>query len=513
MDSRRRNRAAVSYRESDDDDDEEAVTEEQYSADEDESDDDIGFLEDSKPPARKKARAVFIGSSVASSSLKKFLQQQSAVARSPAPDTVASMQGQQPAVATIQEPQPTVARSAPDTDANASNQASNPDPVRSTGPDSVPSQQRPKIPVDFLFSSYKTQVFNDGGLKGRLRVEHMEQDPATGMYSIPVGRTPFQIELDSPVKPANSWCLSSSTPPATEFSGTFSRAVANGPISMRTGLVLDYASGNPRGFKATVRPKKWPLEYPHYRNTKVCGSESLRARAENLAKWEHEQGGFLELYAAVSERWNNEVPWGRWGGSFTETRGAKGKYKIKLYTVLSAFKPGQDHSSLPTYTDGMSPDWNALVGIVAARNPNLARSWAERAVRQYSYFLDLKFDATLKKQKCSPSYMIDEIWHAHLSFQDQYQRDMACLSQGRGIFLEHLPVHLKQSVKSYEKAYNEHSKRMRKIGEDVDAEFWPAPQPYDPKQHEHASDTKKVEGELYVGKPCGGGGSGCGGCG
>lgn len=103
-----------------------------------------------------------------------------------------------------------------------------------------------------------------------------------------------------------------------------------------------------------------------------------------------------------------------------------------------------------------------------------ARAWAEKAVEQYRYFLDLKLDKSLAKSKFSPSKAVDEIWHAHLSFVQRYQQDLLCLTKGKHI-LEHMPVHVKESYRYYIEAHKEHSKRMAKLGKTVDEEFWPTP--------------------------------------
>jgi len=153
------------------------------------------------------------------------------------------------------------------------------------------------------------------------------------------------------------------------------------------------------------------------------------------------------------------VRWGFYGGTYPESRAATGKYKIKLCTVLSAHRPNQGDESLPKYASGQLPDWDALIRVVEARNLDKGATWAERAVQQYKYFMELKVDSKLAKQKFSPSYAIDEIWHAHLSFPERYQRDMLCLTKGDGI-VEHMPVHLKQSAQYYKKAHAQHVKRM-----------------------------------------------------
>ena len=90
---------------------------------------------------------------------------------------------------------------------------------------------------------------------------------------------------------------------------------------------------------------------------------------------------------------------------------------------------------------------------------------------------------------------------------------MVCLTKGNGI-VEHMPVHMKQSAKYYEKAHAQHSKRMAKLDRPVDGEFWPEPTLYDPSQHANSSDDEKMTGRLVNGKPqYSGSSAACGGCG
>mmetsp|Transcript_11271 Transcript_11271/g.25190 ORF Transcript_11271/g.25190 Transcript_11271/m.25190 type:complete len:167 (+) Transcript_11271:2-502(+) len=151
--------------------------------------------------------------------------------------------------------------------------------------------------------------------------------------------------------------------------------------------------------------------------------------------------------------------------------------------------PNKD--SLPEYSLEQSPDWSALVRVVAARFPDQSESWVKRAVRQYRYFVDLKVDARLAKQQFSPSLEIDKIWHAHLSFTKRYQCDMLLLTQGNGI-VEHNPMSFELSAKFYRKAHDEHSKRMAELNITVDREFWPKPRPYQPSKHEDSSGDVKM---------------------
>jgi hypothetical protein len=170
------------------------------------------------------------------------------------------------------------------------------------------------------------------------------------------------------------------------------------------------------------------------------------------------------------------------------------------YTVLSAHRPNEKQDELPKYCKGQSPDWNALVRTVEARNPEKNHSWAQNAVRQYRYFIDLKLDPKLAGQKFSLSAAVDEIWHTHLSFLDRYQRDMVCLTKGNIKIVEHLPLHMEHATDYYEMAHEQHSERMAEINcLPVDAEFWPTPMPYDSSEYKNSSDDEEMTGRVVRG--------------
>jgi hypothetical protein len=155
--------------------------------------------------------------------------------------------------------------------------------------DDVVKTTKNRVLVEFKFRSYKTQLFKEGGMQGTLHLE-MDQDPVTGIYSIPVGETPFSAHLDQLVTKTESWCMGHESSPL-EFSGKFTRKHFNGPVEMESGLVLDYFTGNHRDFKTTVSPPSATREYPEYKDyPKVCGSVPFTALG--LSIWERNKEAF-----------------------------------------------------------------------------------------------------------------------------------------------------------------------------------------------------------------------------
>lgn len=369
-------------------------------------------------------------------------------------------------------------------------------------------EQLPKrVMVEFMFRSYPTHLFHEGDLKGTMHIP-MDQDPVTGLHSIPGGTTRFQAKLDAD---SVNW---SEYEDSRNFSGYFTRGQNGGRIGMEPGLTLDYHAFEDREVHASARPSDGYTDFPD--EAKWALSSDFGSRGD-LDKWEKEQGGILEFEADAAISWieedgsaselEDEYYGYGYGSDNPNYRRAEATYKIKLYTVLSAHKPNEAENALPKYKPGDLPDWAALVCIVAARHPEKgseAEPWAKRAVEQYKHWLDLKLDKDLAKSKFSPSKAVDEIWHAHLSFVDRYQKDLICLTKGESI-VEHMPVYIKESYRCYTEAHKEHSKRMAKSGTAVDEEFWPTP------ARSLFPDTGRGHGDFdYIDA---GANAGCGGCG
>jgi hypothetical protein len=117
------------------------------------------------------------------------------------------------------------------------------------------------------------------------------------------------------------------------------------------------------------------------------------------------------------------------------------------------------------------PDWDALACRVAARYSTCI-VWAQRAVKQYRHFLDVKVQSPCVQR--DPSELIDGIWHTHLSFGEAYQKDTLALTRGQQI-IDYIPNHPKFKEIYYRNSYREHCKIMEAEGLAVDETFWPTP--------------------------------------
>lgn len=182
---------------------------------------------------------------------------------------------------------------------------------------------------------------------------------------------------------------------------------------------------------------------------------------EQLNAWEKNAGGMLCFYAPAKY-----AP-----AKFHMANQAD--YKIKLYTVLSAHRPNEEPLKLKP---NAVPNWEALEELVSARFPDKDKAWAMRGVQQYKYFLELKKESNdYDSMLFSPSALLDEIWHAHLSFTERYQHDVRAFCGQASKIIEHTPVLGQEALKRYERAYRTHKARMQKKNESVDSEFWPDP--------------------------------------
>ena len=119
-------------------------------------------------------------------------------------------------------------------------------------------------------------------------------------------------------------------------------------------------------------------------------------------------------------------------------------YKIKLYMDISEVIPADscDDSVSSIGMSGASSigilqnkkndtvaDWNALIDLMETRFPNYGKHWAERAVKNYRYFMDLKKKKRDWDSKVyCPSKSIDEVWKAHICFPERYQEVSASLT-------------------------------------------------------------------------------------
>ena len=75
------------------------------------------------------------------------------------------------------------------------------------------------------------------------------------------------------------------------------------------------------------------------------------------------------------------------------------KYKIKLYTVLPAYKPHQKTLKPLDSVNEQEPGWKLLEVVVKARYPDRKYADILRAIQEYKHFLELKQDTTTMNPK------------------------------------------------------------------------------------------------------------------
>lgn len=194
---------------------------------------------------------------------------------------------------------------------------------------------------------------------------------------------------------------------------------------------------------------------------------------KRLEEWESKAGGMLVNYASAHMK-NKDIileacPHIREGTTW------EADHKIKLYTVLSAHSPMPSEDIIKVEDDAV-PNWEQLRSQLEARFPERGRPWCETAVKNYMYFLDLKKEhKDWNSELFSPSLMIDEVWHAHLSFIQRYQHDILAYCDGN--LIEHSPVLGKKALERYTHAYRKHVQLLatKSPPEQLCDEFWPNP--------------------------------------
>ena len=314
--------------------------------------------------------------------------------------------------------------------------------------------------VEFKFCSLKTAILpHDGAMTGTLHIP-MLQNTKTGRYKVPSGKTEFtgkakfcDIEFADPdydvhadVTERKDSCrtgIINKNELEEDFTGSFGRKDADSPIDeFRLGYHLqintvsdDVAAALirsdrpmcPRMGESDIRPigmtrEYFPfVEYPSERHLEV--GSILR----HLDDWEKNAGGYLCVYASAKAN-PDCMSWQSCDIDeqlrLRHSNTWRADYKIKMYTVLSENSPS-DATEIAQVDDGESSGWDvdALVHLMKARFPELGEDWAKRAVKNYRYFIDLKVKSKDWDSKVySPSKAIDEVWHAHLSFPQQYRQ-------------------------------------------------------------------------------------------
>lgn len=349
----------------------------------------------------------------------------------------------------------------------------------------------PTVLVEFKFSSLQTALLSNNEWKGVLHVP-MVQHPVSGEYTIPSGTTKVQGQAEFAMWRGNK---------TMTFTGKLERKPGQPVDKFLLGMNLEYELDDTP--KASMEPaiksckREYDAvyssdldrksEYP-YATTNI--QEFVSEDQNMIMKWEENAGGILSFYAPASFAFDPEYYEKETGQSADEVV-HEAKYKLRIYTVLSTYKPYQ--TMITPVEDDAKPDWKALYVVMKTRYPGQEYGDIVRAVKQYILFLELKqAHNDYKSEKFSPSVAIDEIWHAHLSFLDRYQRDIQAMTKSNKIF-EHNPVLGRDAKMRYQAAREAHVARMTALGEPVDPKFWPnATPPFDEAHDGDSSD------ELYV---------------
>ena len=380
----------------------------------------------------------------------------------------------------------------------------------------------PTTLVEFKFINLATEkLVKNGKWNGVLHVPMM-QHPVTGVCTVPAGitqvhgqytvrRYDFEKGLDVNVTETFVAHLERPEDPTK-------------PISkFRLGINLEYGlddqvfsyvepaikSCQKENDSIAVGGMEESSRYPY--STRYI-QEFVSTDEKMLTKWEQNQGGVLSFYAPASfvfDAKSYRVDTGEDPHKVQHTA----KYKIKLFTVLSAYKPHQ--TTIPLVPRDAKPGWRLLEVVLKTRFPD--RSYADicKAIDQYKLFLELKAEHNdlTKNQKFSPSRALDEIWHAHLSFPDRYQADIQAmflnsnnsassthdntskLGSARTLLLEHNPIAPALVMGCYRAAVMAHTERMERLGQTVDATYWPNPPPEHDSDYESADDKEFHDGD------------------
>lgn len=336
--------------------------------------------------------------------------------------------------------------------------------------------------VEFKFEACKTVCV----LEAEVRIDGVMHIPLlqcqeTGYFRIIPGTTEIQV-IANIVKEGET---KTHRVTGNIIGGEGTGAGSGGQTIIRKinlGLGLDYEWDYDRGAKYKIGPECSPkfTTTPHHNKMK----KSPEFFEKRLQDWLSCAGGMLHFYSKQYGSYDHSeyIHHLTDDDQIAEATEAAEKsveeadYKLKLYTVLSAHRPN-DNDSLVAPAAHTSPDWRSLKALVAKRL-NKDKQWAKEAVKNYILFLELKRDFNDYKESIlfTPSVLVDEIWHAHLSFTDRYQRDIMAFCGGTKL-IEHNPVLGEAARKRYAITYHTlKTRRERDVdGDDLNPEFWPEP--------------------------------------
>ena len=342
------------------------------------------------------------------------------------------------------------------------------------------------VDVEFKFRSCKTYLVNDGEWEGTLHVKMM-QDQKTGRYQLPEGQNPVQWKMNRVV----FYVFGDDKEIEQSFQGNLTKESSSISFSFGMDLIVESEVDinefiEPSGHDKTLGEsgeKGYVQKIVPFTNK----------RDGQLKNWALHQGGMLVFQARADIRKDFQ--------EFYEDEDdvrLDAIYKLKLYTVLSVHIPNAEPLKVEK---GHEVDWAFLENVVAARFPKKDPAWSKQGVAQYRLFLELKIaNEDWKSTKFSPSGPIDEIWHAHISFPERYQRDVFSLT-GNEHLVEHTPVLKGDSMKRYKTAYAEHVKRMAEKKETVDKNFWPDPNVVvvgDSSDESEVEDDSSVDSDAHL---------------
>jgi hypothetical protein len=119
-------------------------------------------------------------------------------------------------------------------------------------------------------------------------------------------------------------------------------------------------------------------------------------------------------------------------------------------------------------------NWKRLEAVIQSRYPGRAYTDIQNAVKQYVHFLQLKKDKKdYQSRYYAPSFLINEVWIAHLSFLDRYQSDIQIFTGLKSRIFDHNPITKDKLLDRYKMTRQAHIQRISGLSDEpVDIKFW-----------------------------------------
>jgi hypothetical protein len=301
--------------------------------------------------------------------------------------------------------------------------------------------------VEFKFISMKTHLLDDNEWNGTLHVP-LIQNPISGLYKIPNGTSTVHGKYTHKKKNNND---GSEVMITEDFFATIEKDL-DGDVSFHLGISLMHRIDNAKNmYHILLNPSN------NLKRERCAKVQEFFVESKNngvVDEWALKGGGVLSFNAPV------------------DVRGKQITFEIKLQIVLSAYEPHQ--TIIPEIKDnGVEIKWKRLEAVMQSRYPDRVYVDIQNAVKQYAYFLELKKDKN--DYQCrfySPSLPIKEVWFAHLSFLDRYQRDIQAFTGVKSKIFENIPITKDKSISRYNDTREAHVKRMADLSELVDTKYW-----------------------------------------